>query len=163
MWWAALPLVAAVVSAIGCGGPADGYSGPRGTVAGRLTLDGAPLPAGCQVLFMAKRGGFLATGTVGEDGRYTLDYRVRQGLPVGDYLVQLARPETQTPAASGTADIGLPPPNIAELLKAWEASLPFPQRYQSTSTSGLEFAVKPGANAADFDLTKTNPPGRGGR
>lgn len=155
---AVLALLAGLASWGGCGAPADGYSGPRGTVAGRMTLDGAPLTAGCQVLFMATRGGFVASGKIGPDGRYALAYRVRQGLPVGDYLVQVARPESQGPAASGTADVAMAAPNLEDLLKAWEASLPFPARYQTASTSGLKFAVRPGANTADFDLAKGKNP-----
>jgi hypothetical protein len=144
-----------LVGLYGCSPPADGYSGPRGDVAGRLTIDGAALRNGCQVVFMATRGSFIASGAVAEDGRYTLLYRVSQGLPVGDYVVQLGLPSDYAASIAGPSG-GPQLTDVSAITKAWKASLPFPERYLATSTSGLKFTVKPGTNVADFNLVNVN-------
>jgi hypothetical protein len=146
-------LLALVTVLAGCGGAADGFSGSRGTVNGKATLAGKPLPAGCQVLFMATRGGFTASGTVGPEGMFTLQYLVPAGLPVGDYVVQLAPP---APAASGTS---ADPAEMARRLRLSaegksDDGAPFPARYTTTATSGLAFTVQPGVNTFDLALTK---------
>lgn len=143
-------LLACVTTLAGCSPPADGYSGARGAVVGRLAIDGQPVPAGYQVMFMATRGrGFVASGTVEQDGRYKLLYRVAQGLPVGDYVVQLG-----VPSDFGSSIAGQHSGDVAAMTKAWNAAMAFPEKYLSASTSGLTFAVQPGANTADFELTK---------
>jgi hypothetical protein len=146
-------LLAVIVTAVGCGTAADGFSGPRGKVSGRATLGAEPLPAGCQVLFVATKGGFTASGVIGPEGAYALEYRVPAGLPVGDYVVQISPPATTTAAA---------PVDPAEMARKMTLSadakpastLPFPERYASTSTSGLAFTVQPGANTFELSLKK---------
>ncbi len=151
--YAGLFLLAAVIGIAGCRSPADGYSGPRGTVAGSIAVDGQPIAQGCQVVFIAKGGNFIASGTVEQDGRYTLQYRVAQGLPIGDYVVQLGLPRDFAPIG----DPGdLRPRDLKEITRAWRAAMPFSERYLTTATSGLEFTVQPGANTADFGLAKTS-------
>lgn len=146
-------LLACLIGMAGCSPPADGYSGPRGTVAGKLAVDGQPVPEGYHVTFIATRGSFVASGTVQQDGRYKLLYRVAQGLPVGDYVVQLGLPSDFAASTAGPSG-GLQSMDVNEITKAWKAAMPFPQRYLATSTSGLKFTVQPGLNAADFELTK---------
>jgi len=139
----------------GCSPPADGYAGPRGSVAGRLSIDGTPVRDGCHVVFMATHGSFIASGTVEQGGRYKLLYRVAQGLPVGDYRVQLGLPSDF--AASSVGPSGGPQPrDVNEITKAWKAAMPFPERYLAASTSGLKFTVEPGPNTADFELTNAS-------
>lgn len=144
--WICLVAVALPLAVVGCG-KGDGYSGPRGRVSGALTLDGKPLPSGCSVVFIEERHGYLATGIVGEGGRYTLIYRESRDLPVGNYKVQLSPPLQETrqekidPLKAGI-------PSLSEL------SLPFDKRYLATANSGLTFTVAPGQNTADFQLAK---------
>jgi len=138
---------------VGCGKAADGFSGQRGKVSGKATLAGEPLPAGCQVLFMATKGGFTASGPVGADGAFALEYQVPQGLPVGDYVVQIS------PPAGGSSAAPVDPAAMAQKMtlqaNAKPANdLPFPERYASTSTSGLAFTVQPGVNTFELSLTK---------
>ncbi len=159
-------LLAAVIGIAGCRSPADGYSGPRGTVAGSIAVDGQPIAQGCQVVFIAKGGNFIASGTVEQDGRYTLLYRVAQGLPVGDYAVQLGLPRDFAPISDpgdlSPQDLDLRPRDLREITRAWRAAMPFSERYLTTATSGLEFTVQPGANTADFNLAKTGRAGKVG-
>ena len=146
-------LLAVIATVVGCGKAADGFSGQRGKVSGKATLAGEPLPAGCQVLFMATKGGFTASGPVGADGAFALEYQVPQGLPVGDYVVQIS------PPAEGSSAAPVDPAAMAQKMtlqaNAKPANdLPFPERYASTSTSGLAFTVQPGANTFELSLTK---------
>ena len=155
------PLLISLTLVVGCGPAVDGYSGPRGSVAGRLTIDGKPVREGCQILLMAARGSFVAAGTVEGDGSYKALYRVPAGLPVGDYLVQLGVPPNNYNTSSVAAGVGdsMTTGDVDQRQRAWKASLPFPQRYLSTSTSGLKLTVQPGANVANFDLTEAAKPG----
>jgi hypothetical protein len=148
------PLLIFSALVVGCGPPVDGYSGPRGSVAGRLTIDGKPVREGCQILLMAARGSFVAAGTVEGDGSYKALYRVPAGLPVGDYVVQLGVPQNNTPPVAAGAGESMTAGEFDQMQRAWKASLPFPQRYLSTSTSGLKLTVQAGANVANFDLTE---------
>ena len=146
-------LLAVVATVVGCGKAADGFSGQRGKVSGKATLAGEPLPAGCQVLFISTKGGFTASGPVGADGAFALEYQVPQGLPVGDYVVQIS------PPAGGSSAAPVDPAAMAQKMtlqaNAKPASdLPFPERYASTSTSGIAFTVQPGANTFELSLTK---------
>lgn len=146
-------LLALVTAVVGCGKAADGFAGQRGKVSGKATLAGQPLPAGCQVLFVATKGGFTASGPVGPDGAFALEYQVPQGLPVGDYVVQIS------PPAGGSSAAPVDPAAMAQKMtlsaNAKPASgLPFPERYASTSTSGLAFTVQPGSNTFELSLTK---------
>lgn len=143
-----------LISIAGCGGSSgDGYTGERGSVSGTITLDGQPLAKDCQVLFIAETGGYTAGGVIGDGGNYTLVYHGGSGLPVGNYSVQLAPPL----AAEGEMP-SVDPMQMAGKLnrKAGKEPLaavgPFPSKYSSTSSSGLQFKVVPGQNAADFAL-----------
>ena len=154
----AFSLFLVVPLVVGCdsGAVSDGFTGARGQVSGTVTLDDQPLQKGCQVLFMAAKGGYTAAGAVEDGGRYTLVYDgSSKGLPVGDYMVQVSPPvdtssenTAQDPAAMAAkmqlgADAG-----------AAEDTGPVPAKYKSTSTSELTFTVKEGQNTADLKLTK---------
>ena len=142
--------------AAGCGRGAgdDGFQGERGQVSGTITLDGQPLKSGCQIIFMSAKGGHTAGGVVKDGGAYALEYKVKAGIPVGDYLVQLSAPL----AAPSTETVD--PSKMAEKMKLDANSSesdegPFPSKYSSTASSGLKYTVKSGANtAADFKLEK---------
>ncbi len=146
-------LLAVVATVVGCGKAADGFSGQRGKVSGKVTLAGEPLPAGCQVLFVAAKGGFTASGPVGPDGTYALEYQVPAGLPIGDYVVQISPPAGASSAAPVDPAAMAQKMTLSANAKPDDA-LPFPQRYASTSTSGLAFTVQPGANTFELSLKK---------
>jgi hypothetical protein len=78
---------------------------------------------------------------------------VAQGLPVGDYVVQIA------PPAAGAGATPVDPVAMAENFELSAkpkvaSGLPFPDRYASTATSGLAFTVQPGANTFELSLKK---------
>ena len=159
------PLLISVTLVVGCGPAVDGYSGPRGSVAGRLTIDSKPVREGCQIMLMAAQGSFVAVGTVEGDGSYKALYRVPAGLPVGDYVVQLGVPPNNYNTSSVAAGVGdsMTTGDVDQMQRAWKASLPFPQSYLSTSTSGLKLTVQAGANVANFDLTAGDQAGKIGK
>ena len=135
---------------VGCGSKGDGYSGPRGSVAGTITIDGSPLKSGCQVVFVSDKG-YMASGPVGEGGTYKLSYP-HGGIPAVEYKVQLSAPAVSAPAQP------VDPTKMAESLKLSKKSgganeAPFPPKYLSASSSKMSFTVKDGENKADFALS----------
>ncbi len=145
-----LPQLLLVSVLVGCGGRGDGYSGPRGTVSGSITLDGKPLQKGCQVMFIAPAG-HTAVGVIDEAGKYTLAYSDGD-VPAVEYQVQLTAPIS---TATQDADPSKMAQNMKLSAKSGGAAneAPFPAKYGSTSTSTMSFKVKEGANTADFALS----------
>lgn len=140
-----------VATCSGCGSSGDGYSGPRGTVSGTITLDGKPLQSGCQVLFMATQGGYTAAGVVGDGGKYTLSYQHGE-VPAVEYQVQLTAPiATAAPQQADPAQMGAQM-KLTKKSKGDGADGPFPAHYGSIATSKMSFTVKAGDNTADFAL-----------
>lgn len=119
-------LVVACASAVGCGGGGVRYSGPTGQVSGKVAVDGQPLTGG-QVVFMTSHG--PATGDIGEDGAYSLQWQGKSEVPIGDYRVFFS-PAEDMPSS-------------------------VPKMFLNYSSSGLSREVKQGENLAfDFDLVE---------
>lgn len=149
-------VVVALLAAVGCSsGPSDGYTGERGQVSGTVTLDGAPLTKGCQVIFISKTGSYTASGVVGDDGKYSLVYNGGNKLPAVEYQVQLTAPVVNetTPAAPVDPTKMAAQMNLSAGAPAAPAG-PFPTKYASTNSSTLEFKVEPKDNVIDLKLTK---------
>ena len=68
-----------------------GYSGPTGTVQGKVLLNGEPVPQGCHVSFISDKG-YTGTGTVGAGGAYTLTNVDKPEIPVAEYRVCVTPP-----------------------------------------------------------------------
>lgn len=145
-----VPQLLLVSVLVGCGGQGDGYSGPRGTVSGTITVDGKPLQKGCQVIFIASAGN-TAAGVIDEAGKYTLVYSDGD-VPAVEYRVQLTAPISTT---TQDADPSKMAQNMKLSAKAGGAAneAPFPAKYGSTSSSTMSFTVKEGPNTADFSLS----------
>lgn len=141
----------------GCGGSSegDGFKGARGQVSGTVTIDGAPLKAGSQVLFIAKNGGYTGAGVIEADGKYTLKYKGGSGLPVGEYLVQLSAPVVENSPTEKVDPVQMASKMNVDRKMKTESENPFPTKYSSTATSELFFNVKADQNTANFDLKKT--------
>src|SRR2546428_9480209 len=71
----------------GCFGTAQ----PTGTVAGKVTYKGNPVPAGCLVTFVSDRGG-AALGTVDASGRYQLMFAGKPDVPALQYNISVTFP-----------------------------------------------------------------------
>ena len=79
VWFFSALVGAALATFIGCG--PGGYSGPTGTVTGKVTLDGESVPQGCAVTFVSAAG-FTASAKVGAGGSYTLLNVDKPEIPV---------------------------------------------------------------------------------
>jgi hypothetical protein len=86
--------------------------------------------------------GYLASGSTAADGSYELVSQGGKELPAVSYKVQIGPPAN--PAAAEPVDMSKPDPP--------PPPPPFPAKYGATSTSGLQFEVKEGAQTIDIDL-----------
>jgi hypothetical protein len=144
---ALLTLLSTLTVFPGCGG-SNLPPGETGTVRGKVTYNGKPVPAGCAVIFMRDEDGLMGTGVVDANGEYLL--RMRDGLKivVGVYRVAVTPPN---PAANLDQD---------EIMRLGEqGKLPdtstikeVPTKYRSPEESNLICDVQPGANTFDIDM-----------
>jgi hypothetical protein len=120
--------------------------GPTGTIEGRLTMEGKPLPKGTKVLFMEQREGFLAFGATDEDGRFKIASWNDGNMPVGKYKV------TIQPAGMGDGEQPFDIDAPARKRPAKKPAAGFPKRYRTITTSKLEYTVDEGANDFTIDI-----------
>jgi len=136
----------------GCQADTSPFKGPKGTVKGKVTYKGNPLPAGCAVVFMHETKSLPATGSIGADGTYSLMMGGKPEVLAGAYKVSLTPPAS---VASG-ADPSNPEAYKAFMMgkgaKSTVEKPPFPQKYRMAETSGLTFTVKEGPNTFDIEL-----------
>jgi len=149
----ALPLGLLLLALAGCQGDSSPFKGPKGTVNGKVTYNGNPLPAGCSIVFMHQEKSLPATGSIGADGSYSLQMGGKPEVMAGAYKVSLSPPAS---AAATGADPSNPEAYKAFMMgkgaKPAEEKPPFPKKYQMADTSGLTFTVKEGPNTFDIDL-----------
>jgi hypothetical protein len=115
----------------GCSGSTDG---PTAKVSGKVTLAGAPVPAGT-VLFMTDDGQ-AATAELGADGAYVVQCRP------GAFKVSVSPPPPPDPLAGPAAST------------ASSSAQPIPPRYRDLGRSGLTIEVQEGDNQFDISLTR---------
>lgn len=147
---------------VGCGGGGDGFDGPTGTVSGKLTFQGKPLPEGSAVLFKHEETGQVASGTLSTtDGSFRLRWRGSYDILAGAYKVAVS-------TGTGSGAITVPgDPNAmesstdykemmdgggAEETKPKDTGPAIPAKYLSTATTDEMFDVKPGDNTYEFDI-----------
>lgn len=130
----------AVIISTGC---SPGSKFPVGTVTGRVTYHGQPVPEGTLVQFHSTLG--PTTAVVRPDGTYEAQ-RVR----VGQYVVTVtppiptaADPQAAMEAYLQARKAGQDPDAAAKIL---------PVKYQRPNTSGITFDLKAGANPFDLEL-----------
>lgn len=132
----------------GCGGDSE-LPGETGTVIGKVTYKGKPVPAGTTVSFVNQDNGMAAVGQVAADGGYSLLMRGERKVLTGPYRISV------NPAAV-TQDLTADPEAYKAIMEG-QAKAPgmeaaFPEKYKSPETSGLAFSVQPGSNIFDIDL-----------
>jgi hypothetical protein len=137
-------LLTILLSICGCGG--DPY-GPTGTVTGKLTMAGKPLPAGHAVSFMQMEAGFLAFGMTDAEGKFEIKSWNGGNMPVGKYSVMIA-PPSGGDVSNLSAEERFENPELS----APKVKVLYPARYRETTTSGLSFDVVAGSNNFDIDL-----------
>lgn len=142
-WFVSFVCVLAVATA-GCGGK-GGYSGPTGTVSGKVTLNGQPVPKGT-ISFINENLAIHGAAILNSDGSYALKSGTTFAIPVGDYRVGI----------SGSSATDAPPPDPMELManpEKFKENDSIPPKYRDPKTSGLLVVVKAGSNSdVNFDL-----------
>jgi len=136
----------------GCQGESSSFKGPKGTVTGKVTYNGNPVPMGCTVVFMHQEKAVPATGSISADGGYTLQMAGRQEVLAGTYKVSVSPPAKDAVAADPSNPDAYKAFMTGKTVKPAEEKPPFPKKYQTAETSGLTFTVKEGANTIDIDL-----------
>jgi hypothetical protein len=121
-------------------GPVVGCSGTNqeAEVSGTVTLDAKSIGPGI-VVFAPIEGKTPATGTIEPNGNYSLKTSRETGLAAGKYRASVSIREM--PATVNPGD--RPPPG----------KLLIPEKYELSTTSGLEYDVMPGSNTIDIALS----------
>jgi hypothetical protein len=91
------------------------------------------------VVFAPIEGGKPATGSIESDGSYMLKTSREEGLTAGKYKAAVSVREMPQNVKRGDR----PPPG----------KLLIPEKYEQSTTSGLEYEVKPGDNTINIELT----------
>ncbi len=147
----ALPLALSFLFFNGCGGSSF-PSGPTGSVSGKVTYNGQPVPAGCSVMFMHVETSQSATSQTEADGTYSLRMLGGTKVLAGPYKISIAPPAVATPDDSD-------PEAYASVMEGGDttpppaAAPPFPDKYMNPDTSGLTYTVEEGPNVHDIDLS----------
>jgi hypothetical protein len=82
----------AALCCIGCGDD-SGYSGPTGSMTGRVSIDGAAPPDGTVMVLIHKASGSATSAKVQADGAYSLT-----NVRVGEYMVGFTNSKSSTAA-----------------------------------------------------------------
>jgi len=141
-----------LLSLAGCQGDSSPFKGAKGTVKGKVTYKGNPVPAGCSIVFMHQQKSLPATGSTGADGSYSLVMGGKPEILAGEYKVSISPPTKSTPAADPSNPEAYKAFMMGKGAKPAEEKPPFPKKYQIAETSGLTFTVKEGPNPIDIDL-----------
>jgi len=126
-----------------------------GSVKGKVTLDGKPLPAGCKITFTHQEKSFPATGDIGGDGSYTLAFNGKPAIPVGTYDVTIVPPKDEAAPVAGPSD---PEAYKSMMMGGPAKKLPqikviFPVKYRNAAESSLNCTVVEGQEAVyDVDM-----------
>jgi hypothetical protein len=132
----AAAFVVAALLAVGC---ADKNANVRGSVTGRVTLDGSPLAKGA--ITFEPTAGTRGPAAGGEIVNGRIDIPVAKGPAIGNNIVRVTAPQpTGRQVPGGTT--GELVDEIAETV---------PKRYNTATT--LQAEIKKGRNEINFDLT----------
>ncbi len=132
---ACLPL-----SLSGCGGTSG--PAPTASLKGKITIAGAPAPAGTTIQFINSTSGDVAVGLVGGDGTYTATLNGSDRVFAGDYQVMVSGPQVAVDAEAAM-EPGFTMPTD-----------PIPSKYHSAGTSGETVTVADGDNTYDLDMSR---------
>lgn len=138
-------LIFAILSFAGCTGGSRLPDGDTGTVKGKVTSNGKPVPDGTSIVFLHKDKGLTASSAIATDGTYSLRMRRGDAILVGDYQIGVTPPTTEMTAAEADAAIT----GEAPAAKEWPE---IPKKYQNPETSEVTFTVKAGENTFDLDM-----------
>ena len=112
-------------------------------VTGVVTLEGMPVPQ-ATVLFHNDAKGVHMTAVADAQGRYVVRMANGDGLPLGEYDVEVVPPMQDHPLGP----IKAPPPGVDPYLDT------IPVRYRNRKTSNLKLTVTEKTNNLDVPMTR---------
>jgi hypothetical protein len=135
----------------GCGGGRTLPEGATGTVTGKVTLEGAPVPEGVIVTFQRDEDGQLASGICDANGEFVV--RMKGGLAIveGAYRVAVMPP---APGAAMSSEDMMEASVAGTLNDKSKASDVIPEKYSDLQNSKTIFQVNPGSNTFELDMKK---------
>ncbi len=134
-------ILALILLSTGCGG---GSTDVTGTVSGKVTSEGKPVPVGTSVICQHIERSFPAVGKTAADGTFKLNMKETNKVIVGDYEVMLQSPVVTMDPAEAM--------RLSQAGKFPKQEETVPPKYRSFTTSGLKMTVKKGANTYDIDM-----------
>ena len=134
-WRRSFSLTVLGVTLLGlCGCP---HSSQESRVAGQVRLDGTAIGPGT-VVFAPVGAGKPSTGSIDDNGSYSMNTSRDVGLAAGKYKVAVSIREMPQNVKRGDR----PPPG----------KLRIPEKYESDATSGLQYEVQAGSNTINVEL-----------
>lgn len=112
-------------------------------VIGTVTCEGQPVPQ-ATLLFHNDAKGVHMTAVADEQGKFKVLMRNGDGLPLGDYDVEVVPPMQDHPLGP----IKAPPPGVDQYLDT------IPLKYRSRKTSDLKLSVTEKTNNLDVDMKR---------
>ncbi|MCA9023254.1 MAG: hypothetical protein KDA74_24065, partial [Planctomycetaceae bacterium] len=100
-------LILTVMCLTGCGGGSNLPKGETGTVTGKVTFNGKPVPEGTSIVFLHKDKGITASSPITADGSYALRMRRENAILAGNYQIGITPPTVElTPAEAEAVNSG---------------------------------------------------------
>ena len=140
-----------MASLSGCSSQED--LGPLATISGTVTIDGKPVKAGTNVVFMDPEKGTTALAATDSEGRFALKSFAKSGdsneFPVGQFQASIQPPDedylSEDEITAEQALEGVSP--------GLQGKREYAARYESFATSGLVFNITEGENDINIDLS----------
>ena len=148
-----VPLAFSMLLIAGCNAGPTLPPGKTGTVTGKATFGGEPLPVGATVTLTHEETSQVAVGTVKEEGAFTMKMKGGDLVLAGSYTVAVNPPSD---TSSETPEEALAEMYMAEGQDSGEAAEDdwpqIPKNWRAADTSGKTFDVKEGENQLDLEL-----------
>jgi hypothetical protein len=131
-------------------------SSSQGTISGKVSYQGKPVPTGTVVFVPQVQGGSFVAQI--RDGQYKLE-----NCPVGPAKIAVSSRPANTAPRKGMMSKIKPPPEIQEKLRGGTPAegassndaptVKMPPRFQDPEKSGLSYTVKGGSQVYDIDIS----------
>jgi hypothetical protein len=140
------PLGVVLLSLLFCAGCGQ----KTGTLKGKVTLNGTPLPSGTVTVYGGKNDSITRNGEISSDGTYRIDK-----VPVGKVKITVSSAETPDLGQLGGAEVDVK--DAKALNKPQQGgkkkAVPIPGKYGNNESSGLTAEVKSGEETTkDLEL-----------
>lgn len=147
---AAFAMLAALTA--GCGGAPAEPKRPMGTLKGKLTIGGVPLPAKTGIAFQHAETGKLFLAITEADGSFEVEKPVRD-MPAGMYGVSVSPVYNRDETGQDAAEEALGDRPSAAPAKT-NSNIEVPKKYLNSHESGLDFELQEGPNDRTINLKR---------